>query len=166
MRHNRVVKTFSRNTGPRKALFRGLVVSLVEHGRIKTTTDKAKQLRKHVEKAITIGKEGSLHAHRTLLSRFPNPTTVSTIMKDIAPRFKDRNGGYTRILKIGRRPGDNAEMAIIEFVDYTLPDAPKASKSAKGEDGEVTKKVAKKASTSTSKKKTVKKAAKKAKKKA
>lgn len=166
MRHNRLTKTFSRETGHRKAMFRNLVVSLVEHGRIKTTVEKAKVLRKYAEKAVTIGKEGSLHAQRLLMSRYPNKNAVTAIMKDIAPRFKDRNGGYTRIIKIGRRPGDAAEMAFIEFVDYTLPEAPKA---AKGEEtAPAKKKTAKKAApkAAAAKKKTVKKAAKKAKKKA
>ena len=122
MRHRARVSTFGRKTGPRKALIRGLVTSLVEHGRIKTTLAKAKELRRHVEKAVTTGKDQTLHAQRLLMSRYPNENTVSTIMKDLAPRFKDRPGGYTRILKLGQRPGDAAEMAYIEFVDY----APKA----------------------------------------
>jgi large subunit ribosomal protein L17 len=99
-------------------LIRGLVTSLVEHGRIKTTLAKAKELRRHAEKAVTLGKKQSLHAQRLLLSRYPNEKTVATIIKDLAPRFKDREGGYTRILKLGGRPGDNAEMAFIEWVDY------------------------------------------------
>jgi large subunit ribosomal protein L17 len=94
----------------------------VEHGRIKTTLAKAKELRRHVERAVTLGKKQSLHSQRLLLARYPNEKTVSTIMKDLAPRFKDRNGGYTRILKLGARPGDNAEMAYIQFVDYTAPE--------------------------------------------
>jgi len=97
------------------------VTSLVEHGRIKTTLAKAKELRRHVERAVTLGKKQSLHSQRLLLARYPNQKTVSTIMKDLAPRFKNRPGGYTRILKLGARPGDNAEMAYIEFVDYTAP---------------------------------------------
>jgi large subunit ribosomal protein L17 len=123
MRHRARVSTFGRKTGPRRALLRGLVTSLVEHGRIKTTLAKAKELRRHVEKAVTLGKKQDLHAYRLLLSRYPNEATVSTIVRDLAPRFKDRSGGYTRILKLGARPGDNAEMAFIEFVDY----APKAA---------------------------------------
>jgi large subunit ribosomal protein L17 len=119
MRHRARVSTFGRKSGPRKALVRGLVTSLVEHGRIKTTLAKAKELRRHVERAVTTGKDQTLHAQRLLLSRYPNEKTVAAIMKDIAPRFKDRNGGYTRILKLGNRPGDNAEMAYIEFVDYS-----------------------------------------------
>lgn len=122
MRHRARVSTFGRKSGPRKALLRGLVTSLVEHGRIKTTLAKAKELRRHVERAVTLGKKQSLHSQRLLLARYPNEKTVSTIMKDLAPRFKDRNGGYTRILKLGARPGDNAEMAYIQFVDYTAPE--------------------------------------------
>lgn len=99
-------------------MLRGLVTSLVEHGRIKTTLAKAKELRRHVERAVTLGKKQDLHAQRLLMSRYPNEKTVSTIMKDLAPRFKSRPGGYTRILKLGNRPGDNAEMAYIEFVDF------------------------------------------------
>lgn len=122
MRHRARVSTFGRKTGPRHALIRGLVSSLVEHGRIKTTLAKAKELRRHAEKAVTLGKKQSLHAQRLLVSRLHNEDVVSTIMKDLAPRFKDREGGYTRIMKLGGRPGDNAEMAFIEWVDY----APKA----------------------------------------
>jgi large subunit ribosomal protein L17 len=124
MRHRARVSTFGRKTGPRKALLRGLVTSLVEHGRIKTPLAKAKELRRHVEKAVTTGKKQDLHARRLLLARYPNDATVSTIMSDLAPRFKDRPGGYTRILKLGMRPGDCAEMAFIEFVDYTPKAAP------------------------------------------
>jgi large subunit ribosomal protein L17 len=116
--HRRRVKTFDRKSGPRKALLRGLVTSLIEHGRITTTVDRAKEVRRHVEKAITLGKKGDLATTRLLLSRYPNKEAVSTIMKDLSPRFSARPGGYTRIIKIGRRPGDTAEMAFLEFVDY------------------------------------------------
>jgi len=123
MRHRAKVATFGRKSGPRVALLRGLVNSLVEHGRIKTTLAKAKELRRHVERAVTVSKRGldkknSLHATRLLMSRYPNETTVSNLMKEIGPRFKTREGGYTRILKIGMRPGDRAEMAYIQWVDY------------------------------------------------
>ena len=120
MRHRVHKKTFGRDFNHKKALFRNLVGSLVEHGRVKTTLQKAKELRRHAEKAVTTGKKDTLHARRTLLSRFPNEAVVSRVFSDIAPRFKDRNGGYTRIIKIGKRAGDNAEMAIIEWVDYVL----------------------------------------------
>jgi len=136
MRHRARVSHFGRKSGPRKALIRGLVTSLVEHGRIKTTLAKAKELRRHVEKAVTLGKQQNLHCQRLLMSRYPNEATVSTIMKDLAPRFKERPGGYTRILKLGSRPGDNAEMAYIEFVDFapkvvTEADTKEAAKAAK-----------------------------------
>lgn len=117
-RHNRRVKHFNRKPTARKALIRGLMVSLVEHGRIKTTVDKAKEVRRHIEKAITAGKSGDLAARRLLLSRIANDSAVDSIVTDIAQRMKARPGGYTRIIKIGRRPGDQAEMAFLEFVDY------------------------------------------------
>lgn len=122
--HRRRVKHFHRASGPRKALLKGLVESLVEHGRIKTTIDKAKELRRHVEKAVTLGKKGDLATRRLLLSRYPSELVVQMIMTNLAPRFKSRPGGYTRIIKLGRRPGDNAEMAFIEFVDYKYTDKP------------------------------------------
>lgn len=138
--HRRRVKHFDRASGPRKALLNGMVVSLVEHGRITTTVDRAKEVRRHVEKAITVGKAGDLAATRLLLSRFNNnQDAVSAIIKDIAPRFKTRPGGYTRIIKIGRRPGDTAEMAFLEFVDYdyeakgAAKETAKPAKAAKGE---------------------------------
>ena len=145
--HRRATKYFSRKFNARKALLRGLMVSLVEHGRIKTTVDKAKELRRHIEPAITLGKKGDLATRRLLMSRIPNETTVETILSDISKRFADRPGGYTRIIKIGRRPGDTAEMAFIEFVDYKWDDkkADKAETKAKG-------KKAKKAADGTEKK--------------
>lgn len=118
MRHRRRVKHFSRKSGPRKALVRGLVDALVEHGRISTTLEKAKEIKRHVEKAITLGKRGTLNSKRLLISRFPNDKTASVIWSNLAERFKTRDGGYTRVIKIGTRPGDSAEMAFLEFVDY------------------------------------------------
>lgn len=118
MRHKVAKHSFGRKQGPRKALMRSLVDALVEHGRIRTTLPKAKELRRFVERAVTKGKEGTLHARRVLLSKYPNKNTVETLMTDLGVRFKDRNGGYTRIIKMGPRPGDMAEMALIEFVDY------------------------------------------------
>lgn len=122
MRHLAKSHSFGRKSGPRKALIRGLVMSLVEHGRIKTTLAKAKELRRHVEKAITIGKEDSVETRRLLMSRFPDKGTVDSLVADLGKRFKTRPGGYTRIIKIGPRPGDRADMAFIEFVDYKLPE--------------------------------------------
>lgn len=116
--HRRATKYFSRKFNARKALFRGLIVSLVEHGRIKTTVVKAKEIRRHVEKAITLGKKDDLATRRLLMSRIPNEATVNSIVTDISKRFLTRPGGYTRVIKVGRRPGDTAEMAFLEFVDY------------------------------------------------
>lgn len=121
MRHKAATAHLGRSTDARRALLRGLVSSLVEHGRIKTTVAKAKELRRHVERAVTLGKKGDLNTRRILLSRYPNKDTVQAIMTDLAPRFKSRPGGYTRIIKLGNRPGDMAEMAFIEWVDYELP---------------------------------------------
>ena len=148
MRHRAKVQTFGLKSGPRKALIRGLVNSLVEHGRIKTTLAKAKELRRHVERAVTLGKDQTLHAQRLLMSRYPNEATVKTIMTDIAPRMKSRPGGYTRILKLGQRPGDRAEMAFIEFVDF----APKAKAEVDEKAASKAKKTAARAATAKRKK--------------
>lgn len=109
--------------------------SLVEHERIQTTVEKAKELRRHIERAITLGKKGDLAARRLLLSRMANVNAVTKLMTDISPRFKSRPGGYTRVIKIGRRPGDTAEMAFIEFVDYDFKAKLKPAKGEKAAKG-------------------------------
>ncbi len=150
--HRRLVKHFSRKSGPRKALIRGLMNSLVEHGRIKTTVTRAKEVRRHIEKAVTLGRKGDLNSLRLLISRLANQDAAISLVKNIAPRFKDRDGGYTRVVKIGRRPGDAAEMAFLEFVDYDfkakLP--AKADKKADKKDDKATVKAASKAKKATS----------------
>lgn len=118
MRHRAKRRNFGRRYGPRIALIRGLVYSLVEHGRIKTTLAKAKETRRHVEKAITLAKDGTLHSRRLLLSRYPNEKVVDLLATDLKKRFEKRPGGYTRIVKIGARPGDQADTALLEFVDF------------------------------------------------
>lgn len=125
MRHKVHSHTFHRKGGPLKALFKGLVISLVEHGRIRTTLAKAKELRRHVDRAVTLAKDGDLGARRVLMSRYGNEAAVSKLITDIGVRFKSRPGGYTRLLKLNARPGDMAPMALIEFVDYKLPDSAK-----------------------------------------
>lgn len=138
MRHKVHSHSFSRRGGPRKALIKGLVISLVEHGRIRTTLAKAKELRRHVERAITLGKNGDVSSRRLLISRFGSEQAANTIMVDISPRFKKRAGGYTRILRMNPRPGDMAPMALIEFVDYKLPEAAKGGETTvKGDAGAV-----------------------------
>ena len=116
--HRRLTKHFARKSGPLKALIRGLMNSVIEHGRIKTTVVKAKEVRRHVEKAVTLAKKDDLNSIRLLISRLANPENAVALVKTVAPRFKDRNGGYTRVVKVGRRPGDTAEMAYLEFVDF------------------------------------------------
>jgi len=106
---------------------------LVEHGRIKTTTPKAKVLRRHAEKMITLGKNGSVAARRRAMAFMRSKSAVTKLFDDLAPKYKDRNGGYTRILKLGVRPGDNAPMSIIEFVEEAgaaQPVEPKPKKKA------------------------------------
>lgn len=94
------------------------MTSLVEHGRIKTTVTKAKEVRRHIEKLITLGKKGDVAARRLIISRINNANAAGVIVNDISKRMQSRPGGYTRVIKIGRRPGDTTEMAFLEFVDY------------------------------------------------
>lgn len=120
MRHAARTRRFNRPFNQRKWLMRNLAVSLIEHERITTTLQKAKELRGVVEKAVTLGKKGTLSHRRLLMSRIPNTESVQKIFSVLAPRYSSRSGGYTRILKVMRRPGDNAEMAIIELMDAQL----------------------------------------------
>lgn len=117
MRHNNAHVRLGRNSTQRKALLRALASSLIVNGKIETTLTKAKALRPVVEKLITLGKRGDLHARRLVLAKVPNKDIVNTLFSDVAPRFAERNGGYTRIFKTGNRNGDNAPMAIIELVE-------------------------------------------------
>ncbi len=118
MRHNVAGRLFGRTANQRKALLRGLVGSLFEHERIETTLAKAKETRRIAEKLVTLGKRGDLHAKRLVLSRLPNRALVVKLFDSIAPRFSDRNGGYLRIVQSRRRERDQAQMAVLEFVDY------------------------------------------------
>lgn len=131
MRHLAKSHSFGRRTGAKSALFKGLVNSLVEHGRITTTLAKAKEIRRHVERAVTLGKKGDVGTRRLLVSRFGSQDTAEKLIADISKRFQSRPGGYTRILKTGLRPGDKAPMALIEFVDYVLPEESKDKSEAK-----------------------------------
>ncbi len=132
MRHNTRTQSFSRTYKHRVALMRNLLVNLVQHERITTTVAKAKELRRYAEKAVTLGKKGSLSDRRLLLSRVANEQTVQKIFSDLAPRFKDRQGGYTRIFRVGRRVGDSAEMALIEFLGAKLKTAEEKDSKKKG----------------------------------
>ncbi len=133
MRHRSKRTNFHRRPGPRLALMRGMVYSLVEFGRIKTTVKRAKEVRRLVEKAITLSKKDSLHSRRLLLSRYPNEKVVEILVGDLRKRFETRPGGYTRVVKVGARAGDQADMAFLEFIDY-VPKASDAEETVKASD--------------------------------
>jgi len=117
-----------RTTSHRVAMFRNMVTSFLEHGRITTTDAKAKELRSIAEKMITLGKRGDLHAQRQAASYIREKSVVTKLFTTIAPRYADRPGGYTRIVKLGRRPGDTAAVSVIELVEEQF--TPKVKKSA------------------------------------
>lgn len=110
-------RKLSRDTNERKALFRSLAVGIFTHGKIDTTEAKAKAVRPWIEKLITRSKENTLHSRRTLLSELPNPTLVEKMLTAVGPTFASRPGGYTRIIRIGPRLGDNAPVVRLEFVE-------------------------------------------------
>jgi large subunit ribosomal protein L17 len=116
MRHKVAGRRLSRRTGHRLSLYSNLTCELLEHERIVTTEAKAKEVRGIAERIITLGKAGSLHARRQALATVRSKQTVDKLFGEIAPRYADRSGGYTRILKLGPRPGDAAPMAILELV--------------------------------------------------
>ena len=117
MRHGFKGRRFARSVSHRKSMFANLAVSLIEHEQIVTTLEKAKDLRPIVEKLVTLGKRGDLHARRQVIAQIGNEDVVKRLFDTIAPRYANRNGGYLRIMKAGFRQGDNAAMAVIEFVD-------------------------------------------------
>ena len=117
MMHGKRGRRFNRTQGHRRAMFANLAASLIEHEQIVTTLPKAKDLRPVVEKLITLGKRGDLHARRQVIAQIGNENVVKRLFETIAPRSAERNGGYLRIMKAGFRHGDNAPLAVIEFVD-------------------------------------------------
>ena len=133
MRHRRSGRKLSRSAAHRDALFMNMAGQLIKHGRIRTTQAKAKELRPYVERLVTRAREDNLHNRRTVMRtlrmhdkassrKAGEKTVVQTLFEDIAPRFEGRPGGYTRIVKLGNRPGDAAPMAFIEWVDF-VPEA-------------------------------------------
>jgi large subunit ribosomal protein L17 len=118
MRHRVQGRKLGRTTAHRKALFRNQLSSLFTHERIITTVAKAKELRPQAERMVTLARTGSLADRRQILRTVPDKAVVRRLFDEIAPRFAERAGGYTRIMRLGRRRGDNAELAIIEFIDY------------------------------------------------
>lgn len=119
MRHNVSGRKLNRTPAHRKMLYRNLVTSLIKHERIQTTVPKAKEARSVAEKLITYAKRGDLHARRIAARKITEPAVLAKLFEEIGPRYVDRPGGYTRILRMGPRKGDNAEMAILELVDGT-----------------------------------------------
>ena len=126
MYHGRAKRRFNRTSEHRLAMFANMAQALIKHEQITTTLPKAKDLRPVVEKLVTLGKRGDLHSRRILIARLKDEDLTKKLIDVIGPRYKSRNGGYLRIMKAGFRPGDNAAIAVIEFVDR--------DESAKGKD--------------------------------
>jgi large subunit ribosomal protein L17 len=118
MRHQKRGRKLGRHPAHRRALYANLCASLFEHGRIRTTEAKAKEVRSVAEEMITLGKRGDVHAHRQAVAFLRSKEIAHILFSEVAPRFADRPGGYTRIVKIGPRQGDAAPMTYLELVDY------------------------------------------------
>src|SRR5206468_12365825 len=121
MRHARAGKKLGRDAAHRKALYSNLAGALIEHGRIKTTEAKAKAVKTIAEKMITLGRRGDLAARRQAVAYLRSKDVVHKLFAEVAPRFQGRPGGYSRIVKLGPRPGDAADMVYLELVDYEPP---------------------------------------------
>ena len=134
MRHQRSGKKLGRDSAHRKALYSNLAGALIEHGRISTTEAKAKAVKPFAEKMITLGKRGDLHARRQALAALRSNHVVHRLFADVAPRFAERAGGYTRIVRLGQRQGDAAEMVYLELVDYEPVPTPLAVSRARREE--------------------------------
>ena len=130
MRHGNGYRKLNRTHEHRKAMFANMASSLIEHEQIKTTLPKAKELKRVMDKLVTLGKRGDLHARRQAASQIRQDAPVAKLFETLGPRYKERSGGYTRVLRAGFRYGDMAPMAIIEFVDRD-PDAKGASDKAR-----------------------------------
>jgi large subunit ribosomal protein L17 len=117
MRHGKVHRKLNKKPEHRKAMFANMCAALIKHEQITTTLPKAKELRPVVEKLVTLGKRGDLHARRQAISQIRDVAMVKKLFDVLGPRYKERKGGYTRVLKAGFRYGDNAPVAVIEFVD-------------------------------------------------
>jgi large subunit ribosomal protein L17 len=131
MRHNRDEKRFDRPVGHLRCMLANMTNSLLFHGRIRTTLPKAKELRGFAEGMITLGKKGDMTARRQAMAFMRDKTVVTKLFEEISPKYKDRNGGYTRILHAGVRPGDSSQMALIELVEAGAEKEEKKSKAKK-----------------------------------
>ena len=134
MRHNKAGKRLGRNTPHRTAMMRNMVTSLLEHDRITTTDARAKELRKIADKMITLGKRGDLHARRQAASVIRDRKVVAKLFDRLGPRYSERPGGYTRIIKLGQRAGDNAALSLIELVEEEFSPKPGKKKPAPAEE--------------------------------
>ena len=123
MRHLKAGRKLGRNSTERRALFRNMVTSLIEHGRVRTTDAKAKELRRLADRMITLGKRGDLHARRRALAVIRSEDVASKVFGELADRYRARRGGYTRVVKSRVRVGDAASLSIIELVDRPMPKA-------------------------------------------
>lgn len=130
MRHRKSGKTLGRNTSHRKAMMRNMVTSFFDHEKITTTDARAKELRKMAEKLITMARRGDLHSRRLIMQVINDKKVVAKLFDTIAPRYTERPGGYTRIIKLGHRSGDNAALSMIELVEEELTAKPKKKKAA------------------------------------
>lgn len=127
MRHRKSGRQLGRNSSHRKAMFKNMTASLIEHEVIKTTLPKAKELRRHAEPLITMAKEDSVAKRRLAFSRLRSDAAVGKLFNELGPRYKERPGGYLRILKCGFRAGDNAPMALVELVDRPVEESAEAA---------------------------------------
>jgi large subunit ribosomal protein L17 len=127
MRHRVAGRKLSRHTQHRELMFRNMLVSLLQYERIKTTLPKGKELRNWADRIITLGKKGTLHARRQAFALLRNEGIVKKLFDEIAPKFKDREGGYTRVYKLGWRQGDGAPLSLVELVTFSHPEEKKKS---------------------------------------
>ena len=134
MRHRKAVFKLGRTAAHRKATLANLAIALFDKKHIKTTEAKAKAARQYSERLVTLAKSGTLHARRIAFQRLHDKKAVHVLFDEIAPRYHERNGGYTRIVKLGQRPGDGASMAILELVGYEMAKKKKKEKDAAKED--------------------------------
>ena len=134
MRHHVAGRKLSRHTQHRELMFRNMVVSLLQHERIKTTLAKGKELRSWADKMITLGKRGTLHARRRAFALLRDKGIVKKLFDEIAPKFKDRQGGYTRVYKLGWRAGDAAPLSLVELVTFAHPEEKKKSTMTKAKE--------------------------------
>ena len=128
MRHKKSGRKLNRNSSHRKALFKNLAIALIERDIIKTTLPKAKELRRFIEPLITIGKNDTVANRRLVFRKIRSDSAVAKLFTEVSVNAKDRNGGYTRIIKAGFRPGDKADIAYIEFVDRNIEGSEESSK--------------------------------------